>query len=91
MPKKKTQKVRFHKGDRRPGGLEQKLKYIKKLTKKGRKILWQVIEQPTKSVISEYFFEEDARKLADFQNEHKIWQNNGGVPPFLCLNYMSKN
>jgi len=67
------------------------LSYDTKLVKRGRKMIWQVIEQPTKSVISEYFFEEDARKLADFQNEHKIWQNNGGVPPFLCLNYMSKN
>ena len=91
MPKKKTQKVRFHKGDKRPGGEKGKLSYATKLVKRGRKMVWQVIEEPTKSIIKEYFFEEDAQKLVDFQNKHKVWQVNGGVPPFLCLNYMSKN
>ena len=91
MPKKKkTQKVRFHKGDKRPGGKQGKLSYDTKLVKRGRKMVWQVIEQPTNSILSEYFFEEDAQKLADFQNKHKVWQANGGVPPFLCLNYMSR-
>lgn len=83
MPKKKTQKVRFHKGDRRPGGLEQKLKYIKKLTKKGRKILWQVIEEPTNTIVKTFFFEEDADALCKFQNKHLVWSVNGGVPSFL--------
>ena len=45
MPKKKkTQKVRFHKGDMRPGGLEKKLKYKVDMVKEGKKILWHVIE-----------------------------------------------
>ena len=90
MPKKKTQKVRFHKGDRRPGGLEQKLKYIKKLTKKGRKILWQVIEQPTNTIIKTFFFEEDADKLCKFQNKHLVWSINGGVPSFLSEGKIKK-
>tara|TARA_B100000902_G_scaffold354430_1_gene366557 strand:+ start:3177 stop:3449 length:273 start_codon:yes stop_codon:yes gene_type:complete len=90
MPKKKTQKVRFHKGDRRPGGLEQKLKYIKKLTKKGRKILWQVIEQPTNTIIKTFFFEEDADKLCKFQNKYLVWSVNGGVPSFLSEGKIKK-
>jgi hypothetical protein len=45
--------------------------------------MWQVIEKPTKNVISECFFEEDAHKLVKFQNKHKVWQPNGGIPKFL--------
>ena len=83
MPKK--QKVRFHKGDRKPKADKEydQLSYKVKMKKKGRKILWQVIEQPTKNTIAEYFFEEDAQKLADFQNKHRVWQENGGIPRFL--------
>ena len=83
MPK--IQKVRFHKGDRKPKADKEydKLSYKVKMKKKGRKILWQVIEQPTKHTIAEYFFEEDAQKLADFQNKHRVWQLNGGIPRFL--------
>ena len=29
----------------------------------------QVIEKPTNNAVAEYFFEEDAKKLADFQNK----------------------
>ena len=83
MPKK--QKVRFHKGDRKPKADKEydQLSYKVKMKKKGRKILWQVIEQPTKNTIAEYFFEEDANQLADFQNKHRVWQENGGIPKFL--------
>jgi len=81
MPKK--QKVRFHKGDRRPGGLDKTLSYTKKMKKKKKDIIWQVIEKPTNNVIAEYFFEEDAHQLVKFQNKHKVWQNNGGIPKFL--------
>ena len=28
-------------------------------------------------------FEEDANSLADFQNKHRVWQENGGIPKFL--------
>ena len=81
MPKK--QKVRFHKGDKKPPKTDKDLHYMKKMVKRGRKIVWQVIEKPTNNAVAEYFFEEDAKKLADFQNKHKVWQPNGGIPRFL--------
>ena len=83
MPKKKTQKVRFRKGDKRPGNFEGTLSYTKKMIKKGKNIYWQVIEKPTNNVVAEYFFEEDAHQLVKFQNKNKIWQVNGGIPKFL--------
>ena len=84
MPKKKkTQKVRFHKGDQRPGGIDKKLTYTVEMAKEGKKILWHVVESPTNNIVSKYFFEEDAQKLADFQNKHRAWQENGGIPKFL--------
>ena len=84
MVKRKTQKVRFNKGDKRPGGgLKKKLTYSVEMAKEGKKILWHVIEQPTGFVVGKYFFEEDANQLADFQNEHRVWQENGGIPKFL--------
>ena len=42
-----------------------------------------MIEKPTKNVVAEYFFEEDAHKLVKFQNKNKVWQVNGGIPKFL--------
>ena len=81
----KKQKVRFHKGDKRPGSFDGTLSYSKKMVKRGNEIIWQVIEKPTKNVISEYFFEEDAHKLVKFQNKNKVWQVNGGIPKFLWI------
>ena len=84
MVKTKKQKVRFHKGDKRPGpGVSKKLSYKVEMAKEGKKILWLVLEQPTNNIVGKYFFEEDANSLADFQNEHKVWQENGGIPKFL--------
>ena len=84
MVKKKTQKVRFYKGDKRPGGgLKKKLTYSVEMAKEGKKILWHVIEEPTDNIVGKYFFEEDANSLADFQNKNRVWQNNGGIPKFL--------
>jgi hypothetical protein len=84
MVKKKKQKVRFHKGDKRPGGdLKKKLTYTVEMVKEGKKILWHVLEEPTNNIVSKYFFEEDAQKLADFQNKNTVWQENGGIPKFL--------
>ena len=83
MPRKKTQKVKFHKGDKRPGGKNMKLTYTTNLIKKGRKMVWQVVESPTNSIIKSFFFEEDAHKLVKFQNKNKVWQVNGGIPRFL--------
>ena len=81
MPK--TQKVRFRKGDKRPGNFKGTLSYVKKMIKKKKNIYWQVIEKPTKNIVWEGFFEEDAHKLVKFQNKHKVWQVNGGIPKFL--------
>jgi len=82
----KKQKVRFHKSDRRPGGLNENLSYEKKIIKKGRNILWQAIEQPTGTIIKQSFFEEDVEQLVSFQNKYRVWQLNGGIPLFLCDN-----
>ena len=86
MPKK--QKVRFHKGDRKPRSDKEygDLSYKVKMRKRGRKILWQVIEQPTKNTIAEYFFEEDAQKIADFQNKNQVWKLSGGIPKMFWTN-----
>lgn len=85
MPKK--QKVRFHKGDKRPGNNNLRtLHYRKKMVKRGNDIIWQVIELPNKNVVAEYFFEEDAHRLVKFQNKYKVWQQSGGIPKFLYIN-----
>lgn len=83
----KKHKVRFHKGDQRPGVTSYRVNYRKKMIKRDNKIVWQVIEHPTKTIVQEYFFEEDAAKLVQFQNKHKVWQLNGGIPKFLCKEY----
>ena len=62
-----------------------KLRYTKKMLKKGKKIIWQVKEKPTNFIVGEYFFEEDAKKIVDFQNKNQVWSINGGVPDFLSL------
>ena len=41
MPKRKTQKVRFQKGDKRPGSMTGTLSYVKKMKKKKKDIIWQ--------------------------------------------------
>jgi len=82
----KRQKVKFHKSDKRPGFLSETLSYEKKMVKKGRSIFWQVIEQPTGTIVKQSFFEEDIEDLVKFQNEHRQWQRNGGIPKFLCDN-----
>jgi hypothetical protein len=88
MPKEKKQKVKFHRGDRRPKQDNEydKLSYSTKMKKKGKKIVWQLIEKPTNSVIGNFFFEEDAQRVADFQNKHRVWEQNGGIPKFLWIN-----
>jgi hypothetical protein len=84
---RKKQRVRFHKNDKRPGETKYRLNYRKKMVKIGGKIVWQVIEHPTKSIVAEYFFEEDADKLVKFQNKHLVWQESGGIPSFLCKEF----
>jgi hypothetical protein len=55
------------------------------MKKKNGDIIWQVLEYPNKKVIAEYFFEEDAHKLVKFQNKHKVWNLEGGIPKFLHI------
>ncbi len=62
-----------------------KLRYTKKMLKKGKKIIWQVKERPTNVIVGEYFFEEDAKKIVDFQNKNQVWSINGGIPDFLSI------
>ena len=62
-----------------------KLKYTKKMLKRGRKIIWQVKERPTNKIVGEYFFEEDAKRIVDFQNKNQVWSLNGGIPDFLSI------
>ena len=62
-----------------------KLRYSKRLRKRGGKMFWQVIERPTNVLIGEYFFEEDAKKIVDFQNKNQVWSINGGIPDFLSI------
>ena len=76
----KKQKVRFHRGDKRPSTMKTKLTYSVQMVKEGKKILWHVLEQPTNHVVAKHFFEEDAKKLADFHNKHKVWQESNGIP-----------
>ena len=82
----KKQKVRFHRGDKRPGHLGEQLSYEKKMIKNKGNIHWQAIEQPTGTIIRQSFFEEDIEQLVNFQNKNRQWQSNGGIPKFLCDN-----
>jgi len=87
----KRQKVKFHRNDKRPGGLNTSLSYHKKMIKKNNKIYWQAVEKPTGKIIKQSFFEEDVDKLVNFQNKHKQWQLTGGIPLFLCDNINNIN
>jgi len=72
------------KGFRQPKPTKINLYYKAEMVKKGKKILWQAVEMPTKSIIIESFFEEDVKKLVKFQNKHKVWEASGGIVSFLC-------
>lgn len=82
----KKQKVRFHRNDQRPSHLGSQLSYEKKMVKSNNKIQWQAIERPTGTIIRQSFFEEDIENIVNFQNTHRQWQSNGGIPKFLCDN-----
>tara|TARA_B100000941_G_scaffold45648_1_gene28380 strand:+ start:442 stop:684 length:243 start_codon:yes stop_codon:yes gene_type:complete len=70
---------------RKPRAKHTKLSYELKLSKRNRKVRWRVIERPTGSIITESEFEDDAKKVCDFQNKHKQWEPNGGIVKFLTL------
>ena len=46
---------------------------------------WLVIERPTGSIISVAHFEDEAKKITDFQNKHKQWVPQGGVVKHLTM------
>ena len=54
------------------------------IVKKKGKIYWRVTEKPTNVIVKDFFFEQDARALVRFQNKHRVWEPNGGIPHFLC-------
>tara|TARA_B100000614_G_C14198550_1_gene348783 strand:- start:26 stop:268 length:243 start_codon:yes stop_codon:yes gene_type:complete len=70
---------------RKPRAKRNKLSYELKLSKRNKKVRWRVIERPTGSIITESEFEDDAKKVCDFQNKHKQWEPNGGIVKFLTL------
>ena len=79
--KKNNNRVRRFPGDKKPAASVSKHKmfYEAKLSKWKGKMRWLVIERPTGSILSSGHFEDEARRLADFQNKHKQWVHNGGV------------
>ena len=86
----KKQKVRFHKGDKRPGNqMLTDLHYRKRMKKKDGDIIWQVLEYPNKKIVAEYFFEEDAHKLVKFQNKNKKLNFEGCIPKILYISLLN--
>ena len=61
------------------------IKYEKKLSKYKGTMRWLVIERPTGSILSAYTFEDEAETVVDFQNKHKVWTSQGGVPAYIAL------
>jgi hypothetical protein len=82
---KSSNRTRHFPGDKRPGKSlsKHKLFYETKLSKHEGKMRWLVIERPTGSIIQSSHFEEDAKKLAAFQNKHKQWIHSNGIVKFL--------
>lgn len=66
----------------------KKLVYTIEPVKIKKDYLWQVLEDG-KKIINVYEFEEDAQKLADFQNENQVWiRGIRGIPNFLCTSHL---
>jgi|TARA_R110000744_G_scaffold45_1_gene198 hypothetical protein len=74
-------------GDRTPAKSvsKDKMFYEKKLSKYKGKMRWLVIERPTGNIIMASPFEDEAEKIANFQNKHKLWVPQGGLPKFLVI------
>ena len=85
--KKRNSRVRTFPGDRKPAKTVSKNKMFNetKLSKWQGKMRWLVIERPTGSILSSGHFEDEARRLADFQNKHKQWVPQGGVVKCLTM------
>ena len=88
MKKRKgSNRTRHFPGDRKPGKSisKDKMFYEKKLSKHKGQMRWLVIEKPTGSILCVTAFEDEAKKVADFQNKHKVWAPQGGVPAYIAL------
>ena len=80
-------RTRHFPGDRKPGKSisKNKMFYEKKLSKHEGQMRWLVIEKPTGSILCATAFEDEAKKVANFQNKHKQWAPQGGVVKCLTL------
>ena len=65
--------------------VDKKFHYETKMSKRKGKVRWLVIERPTGSIIAEEVFEDQAKKIAAFQNKHKQWEAQGGVVRHLTF------
>ena len=62
-----------------------KMSYETVMSKRKGKVRWLVVERPTGSIISVAHFEDEAKKIASFQNKHKQWEAQGGVVQHLTF------
>ena len=62
-----------------------KMSYATVMSKRKGKVRWLVVEKPTGSIIAEEVFEDQAKKIASFQNKHKQWEAQGGVVRHLTF------
>ena len=62
-----------------------KINYETVMGKRKGKVRWLVVEKPTGSIIAEEVFEDQAKKIASFQNKHKQWEAQGGVVRHLTF------
>ena len=62
-----------------------KISYETKMSKRKGKVRWLVIERPTRTIIAEEIIEDEAKKIATFQNKHKQWEAQGGVVRHLTF------
>mgnify|MGYP003302876695 FL=1 len=62
-----------------------KINYETVMSKRKGKVRWLVVEKPTGSIIAEEVFEDQAKKIASFQNKHKQWVPQGGVVKHLTM------
>mgnify|MGYP006094100423 FL=1 len=85
--RKGSNRTRYFPGDKRPARSisKDKMSYQIKLSKYKGQMRWMVIERPTGSILCATAFEDEAKKVADFQNKHKQWVPQGGVVKHLTL------
>ena len=59
-----------------------KVYYKTEMVKKEGEILWRAVEKPSNIVLKESFFEEDVKKIVNFQNKNKTF-GIFGFPKFF--------